>query len=169
MPRLSKKPKKNHAKLAPGFTQSRAAYKQVHAHLTAHLGKHPHFHYNMSEFQPGHTLSLLDTDTGKLLAFCTLNPSIREASTPSKNKKKKQAQKEYLQIGIMEVVDEAQRGKGLGRRMLDQIVAIARQGGFKCLRTFAITTAAEFYRKYGFVTDLSMIQHEMNVRFDLLA
>jgi GNAT superfamily N-acetyltransferase len=69
----------------------------------------------------------------------------------------------------MEVVDEAQRGKGLGRRMLDQIVAIARQGGFKCLRTFAITTAAEFYRKYGFVTDLSMIQHEMNVRFDLLA
>jgi len=165
MPRLSKKPKKNHAKLAPGFTQSRAAYKQVHAHLTAHLGKHPHFHYNMSEFQPGHTLSLLDTDTGKLLAFCTLNPSIREASTP-KNKKNKHV---YLQIGIMEVVDEAQRGKGLGRRMLDQIVAIARQGGFKCLRTFAITTAAEFYRKYGFVTDLSMIQHEMNVRFDLLA
>jgi len=165
MPRLSKKPKKNHAKLAPGFTQSRAAYKQVHAHLTAHLDKHPHFKYDMTEFQPGHTLSLLSTDTGKLLAFCTVNPSIREAATP----KKKHTQKEYLQIGIMEVVDEAQRGKGLGRRMLDQIVAIARQGGFQCLRTFAITTAAEFYRKYGFVTDVAMIHKEMNVRFDLLA
>jgi GNAT superfamily N-acetyltransferase len=66
----------------------------------------------------------------------------------------------------MEVL-ESHRGKGLGQRILDQIVAIARLGGYKCVLTFALDGAAEFYRKYGFLTDLSMIQHDMNVRFDL--
>jgi hypothetical protein len=35
------------------------------------------------------------------------------------------------------------------------------------VRTFAIDGAVEFYRKYGFVMDLSMVEHEMNVRFDV--
>ncbi len=98
----------------------------------------------------------------KLSPGFTLNPSISEASTPKKTKHT------YLQIGIMEVIDETQRGKGLGRSMLDQIIAIARKRGYKCVLTFAIDGAAEFYRKYGFVTGLSMIKHDMNVRFDLL-
>ena len=51
--------------------------------------------------------------------------------------------------------------------MLDQIADIGRRGGYKCLRTFAIDGAAEFYRKYGFVTDFTMIKKELNVRFDL--
>ncbi len=67
----------------------------------------------------------------------------------------------------MEVL-EGQRGKGLGQRILDQIFAIARMGGYKCVRTFALDGAAEFYRRYGFVSDFSMIEHDMNVRFDLV-
>jgi GNAT superfamily N-acetyltransferase len=120
----------------------------VHANLSKHLGKHPHFDYNMTEFHADHTLSMLDDDKQQVVvAFCTVNPSLR--------------------IGIMEVIDAAQRGKGLGRRMLDEIVGIARKGGYECVQTFAIDWAVEFYRKYGFVTDLSMVEHEINVRFNL--
>jgi GNAT superfamily N-acetyltransferase len=125
--------------------------------LSKHLGKHAHFDYSMTEFHPDHTLSLVDEDTKQVLAFCKVNPSLRLAN-------KKRGDK-YLQIGIMEVIDEAQRGTVFGRRMLDELVDIARNGGYECVRTFAIDGAVEFYRKYGFVTDLSMVEHEMNVRF----
>ena len=86
-----------------------------------------------------------------MAAFCTVNPSLRK----KKGKRKAGA---YMQIGIMEVIDAAQRGKGLGRRMLDQLVDITRGRGFECVQTFAID---------GFVTDLSMVGQGMNVRFDL--
>ena len=161
MPKFTKKKAKTPV-FSEGFTQSRAAYKQVHAHLSKHLGKHPHFDYSMSEFHPDHTLSLVDADGGEVLAFCTVNPSLKTL-----NKKGSKSTAEYLQIGIMEVIDSTQRGKGLGSRMLAEIVDIARKGGFKCVRTFAIDGAAGFYRKFGFVTDLSMVEREMNVRFDV--
>ncbi len=45
---------------------------------------------------------------------------------------KKRGGDKYLQIGIMEVIDEAQRCKGLGRRMLVELVDIAWKGG--CVR-----------------------------------
>jgi GNAT superfamily N-acetyltransferase len=161
MPKFTKKKAKGPV-FSEGFTQSRAAYKQVHAHLEKHLGKHAHFDYSMSEFHPNHTLSLVDEDTQQVLAFCTVNPSLKTL-----NKKGGKPTAEYLQIGIMEVIDTAQRGKGLGSRMLAELVDIARKGGFKCVRTFAIDGAAGFYRKFGFVTDLSMVGREMNVRFDV--
>ncbi len=160
MPKFTKKKAKGPA-LSAGLTRSRAAHKRVHAHLSKHCGKHAHFDYSMTEFHPDHTRSLVDEDTQQVLAFCTVNPSLRVA-----NKRKRGADK-YLQIGIMEVIDEAQRGKGLGRRMLDELVDIARNGGYECARTFAIDGAVEFYRKHGFVTDVSMVEHEMNVRFDV--
>jgi GNAT superfamily N-acetyltransferase len=162
MPKFTKKKAKGPA-FSGGFTQSRAAYKQVHAHLSKHLGKHTHFYYSMSEFHQDHTLSLVDEDTKQVLAFCTLNPSLRVVTS----KKRKPGAEKYLQICIMEAIDEAQRGKGLGRRMLDELVDIARKGGYECVRTFAIDGAAGFYRKYRFVTDLSMVEHEMNVLFDV--
>ncbi len=129
------------------------------------MGKHPHFDYNMKELHPDHILSLLHDDKKHVMAFCTVNPSLRVASRGGGSTDSDA----YYQIGIrvMEVIDEAQRGKGLGRRMLGQIVATAREGGDKCVRTFAIDGAAEFYRKYGFVTGLTMMEHEMDVRFDL--
>ena len=161
MPKFTKKKAKGLV-FSEGFTQSRAAYKQVHAHLSKHLGKHPHFDYSMGEFHPDHTLSLLDEDTQRVLAFCTVNPSLKTLM-----KSKMKSKPEYLQIGIMEVIDSTQRGKGLGSRMLTELVDIARKGGFKCVRTFAIDGAAGFYRKFGFVTDLSMVEREMNVRFDV--
>lgn len=161
MPKFTKKKAKTPV-FSEGFTQSRAAYKQVHAHLSKHLGKHPNFDYSMSEFHPDHTLSLLDEDTQRVLAFCTVNPSLK------KTLNKKGTKPEYLQIGIMEVIDSTQRRKGLGSRMLAELVDIARKGGFKCVRTFAIDGAAGFYRKFGFVTDLSMVEREMNVRFDVV-
>ncbi len=141
MPKFTKKKAKGPV-FSEGFTQSRAAYKQVHAHLSKHLGKHAHFDYSMSEFHPDHTLSLVDTG-GEVLAFCTVNPSLKTLMTS----KKKSKPGEYLQIGIMEVIDTAQRGKGLGSRMLAELVdiMIARKGGFKCVRTFAIDGAAGFY------------------------
>jgi GNAT superfamily N-acetyltransferase len=164
MPKFTKK-KKNAPTLSPGFTQSRAAYKQVHAHPSKHLGKHPHFDYNMTELHPDHTLSLLHDDKMHVMALCTVNPSLRVASRGRGST----GSDAYFQIGIrvMEVIDEAQRGKGLGRRMLGQVVATAREGGDKCVRTFAIDGAAEFYRKYGVVRGLAMMEHETNVRFDL--
>jgi GNAT superfamily N-acetyltransferase len=162
MPKFTKKKAKGPV-FSEGFTQSRAAYKQVHAHLSKHLGKHPHFDYSMNEFHPDHTLSLVDADGGEVLAFCTVNPSLKKTLN-----KKGRKPEEYLQIGIMEVIDSTQRGKGLGSRMLAELVDIARKGGFKCVRTFAIDGAAGFYRKFGFVTDLSMVEREMNVRFDVV-
>ncbi len=142
-------------------TQASAShpYKQVQAHLKKHQGKHPHFNYHMTEFHPHHTLALLD-EGELLLGFCTVNPSLREAAVH------RPTTHHHLQTGIMEVL-QSHCSKGLGQRILDQIVTIARLGGYKCVRTFAIDGAAEFYRKYGFVMDLSMIQHDMNVRFDL--
>ncbi len=128
--------------------------------MSQHLGKHAHFDYSMSEFHPDHTLSLVGEDTQLVLAFCTVNPSLRTLTS-------KKSKPEYLQIGIMEVIDETKRGKGLGSRMLDELVDIACKGGFKCVHTFAIDGAAGFYRKFGFVTDLSMVEREMNVRFDV--
>jgi len=163
MPRFTPKKKKPSAPpiaspLSPGFSQAHAAYKQVQAHLRKWMGKHPQFDYTMKDFPADHTLALLD-DNGRLVAFCSLIPSVREASVYRKSHT-------HLRIGIMEVM-EGQRGKGLGRTMLDQIADIGRRGGYKCLRTFAIDGAAEFYRKYGFVTDFTMIKKELNVRFDL--
>ena len=165
MPKLSHKKKKTSAPapaapppLSPGFSQSREAYQKVLAYLRKWLGKHPQFDYKMKDFHPDHTLALLDDD-GELMGFCTVLPSVREASVFRKTHA-------FLRIGILEIL-ESQRGKGLGRTMLDQIVDIGRRGGYKCVRTFAIDGAVEFYRKYGFVTDLTMVKHDMNVRFDL--
>ncbi len=65
--------------LSPGFSHSRAAYKQVHTHLKKFLGKHPHFDYDMKRFHPDHNLTLLD-ENKQLIGFCTVNPSLREAA-----------------------------------------------------------------------------------------
>jgi GNAT superfamily N-acetyltransferase len=110
----------------------------------------------MKDFHSENTLALLDDD-GKLMGFCSILPSVREASFFRKSHA-------FLRITVLEVL-ESQRGKGLGRTIMDQIVDIGRRGGYKCVRTFAIDGAAEFYRKYGFVTD--SVKRGMNVRFDL--
>jgi GNAT superfamily N-acetyltransferase len=142
--------------LSPGFSQSRTAYLKVLAYLRNLLGRHPQFDYTMKDFRSENTLALLGDD-GKLLGFCGVSPSVPEASVF-------RASHTVLQITLFEVL-ESQRGKGLGRAMLDQIADIGRRGGFKSVQTFAIDGAFEFYRKYGFVTD--ELQRGMNVRFNL--
>ena len=165
MPKLSHKKKKTSAPapaapppLSPGFSQSRSSYQKVLAYLKKWLGKHPQFDYTMKDFHADQTLALLDAD-GKLMGFCAVLPSVREATVFRKSHN-------FLRIVALEVL-ESQRGKGLGRTLLDQIVDIGRRGGYKYVRTFAIDGAAEFYRKYGFVTDLTLVKRDMNVRFDL--
>lgn len=163
MPKFTHKKKKTNAPppppLSPGFSQSRPAYQKVHAYLKKWLGKHPQFDYAMKDIHGiDQTLALLDAD-GTLMGFCSILPSVREATVSHKSHT-------FLQIGVLEVL-ESHRGKGLGRTMLDQIVDIGRRGGYKCVRTFAIDGAVEFYRKYGFVTDLALVKRGLNVRFDL--
>jgi GNAT superfamily N-acetyltransferase len=160
MPKFAPKKKTSTPPTQPplmhGFSQSDAAYQQVLAYLRKWLGKHPQFDYNMQDFHPAHILALLDDD-GQLVAYCVLLPSVREACEFSK----KHA---CLNVGLLEVL-ESHHNKGLGRRVLDQITIIARQGGYKYLRSFAIDGAAEFYHRYCFVTDLRIPC--LNVRLTL--
>lgn len=142
--------------LMPGFGQSKAGYKQMLDHMRKWRGKHPQFMYKMSDFHPRHTVTLLDEE-GKLVGFFGLWPSVQEASQFNEKHT-------YLTIDVVEVMEE-HRGKGAGRRLLDQIVAIGRQGGYKSIRTFAVAGAFEFYLHYGFVKDLRA--KDKNVRFDL--
>jgi len=55
------------------------------------------------------------------------------------------------------LLDPAVRGHGLGRRLVDELVAAAREGGYErlVLETFSdLQTAAHLYRSHGFrVTD----------------
>ena len=75
------------------------------AYLKKWQGKHPQFDYAMKDFHADHTLTLLDDD-GELMGFCTVIPSLREASVFRKSHT-------FLRIGILEIV-KSLRGKGLG-------------------------------------------------------
>lgn len=162
MPKFSHKKKKTFVKpaeapeLSPGFSMSPDAYGQVMAYLESRLGKHPQFDYELTDFHPDHTLALLDDD-GKLMAYCSTIPSVPVASAFRKGRS-------AMRIGVLEVLED-HRGKGLGVRLVQEIAAIARRGGYKCVRTFAIDGAVGFYRKHGFVTDLSV--RGQNTRLDL--
>ncbi len=157
MPKVTQKKRKSTRRAAPlpspnlmpGFTQSDAPYRQMLAYLgNLAFSDHDQFDYKMSDFNPNHTVTLVDDD-GNLMAYFVLLPSIREACKFNEKKHK------FLQIGLLEVLPN-HRNKRLGSRLLDQITVIARQGGYKEIRTFAIESAVEFYHKYGFVTDISI-------------
>ena len=127
--------------LMPGFSRSMAGYDQMKAHMLKWYGKHPQFRYEMEDFDPEHTVTLLD-DEGKLMGFFGMWPSVQDAS-------QRNPLHTYFTIDVLEVMEEY-RGKGLGRRLLDQVVAIGRQGGYNYIRTYAVEEAFEFYINYGF-------------------
>ena len=106
--------------------------------------KHPQFRYEMEDFDPEHTVTLLD-DEGRLMGFFGMWPSVQDAS-------QRNPEHRYVVLDVLEVMEE-HRGKKLGRLLVDQIVAIARQGGYNFVRTCAIASAEGFYLKHGFVTD----------------
>jgi len=133
--------------LSPGFSQSDAAYQQVLTYLRERLGRHPTLDYEMKDFHPDYTVALLDAE-GRIEGFFSTIPCVRVAMTPKPRRK-------HLEIGILETV-EGQRGKGVGRRMLEEIAAIGRRGLYRFVRTFVIESAAPFYRKCGYEVDLSV-------------
>ncbi|KQU98827.1 GNAT family acetyltransferase [Mesorhizobium sp. Root102] len=60
----------------------------------------------------------------------------------------------------MVIVDKNVRGKGLGRRLMDQALALA---GDRPLRLVATTAGMQLYEKLGFVPSGTILQHQGNV------
>jgi GNAT superfamily N-acetyltransferase len=60
----------------------------------------------------------------------------------------------------MVIVDRNVRGKGLGRRLMDQAIALA---GDRPLRLVATTDGMPLYEKLGFVQSGTILQHQGNV------
>lgn len=149
VPRLMEPP------LLPGFSQSKAGYDQMITHMRKWYRKHPQFEYKMSDFDPEHTVTLLDAN-GRLMGFFGMWPSVQDAS-------QKNPEHRYVIIDVLEVMDEY-KGKGVGRRLVDQIATIARQGGYKFVRTCAISGAEGFYLKCGFKTDKRVNGQNMSIK-----
>ncbi|MFK0161701.1 GNAT family N-acetyltransferase [Rhizobium sp. NPDC090279] len=57
----------------------------------------------------------------------------------------------------MVIVDEAMRGRGLGRKLMDEAMALA---GGRPLRLIATTDGLPLYRKLGFVAEGEIFQHQ---------
>ncbi len=57
----------------------------------------------------------------------------------------------------MVIVDEAMRGRGLGRRLMDAALAL---GGARPLRLIATSDGLPLYRKLGFVEQGEIVQHQ---------
>lgn len=60
----------------------------------------------------------------------------------------------------MVIVDEALRGRGLGRKLMDQAMALA---GDRSLRLIATAEGLPLYRKLGFVAEGEIFQHQGHV------
>ncbi|WP_454644672.1 GNAT family N-acetyltransferase [Bradyrhizobium liaoningense] len=85
-------------------------------------------------------LVALDTDAATVLGTVLMTPYKRDVATIN-----------------MVIVDEAARGRGLGRQLMEAVIALA---GPRTLRLVATRDGAPLYRKLGFWETGAIVQHQ---------
>lgn len=86
----------------------------------------------------------LDTDTATVLGTVLMTPYKRDVATIN-----------------MVIVDESARGRGLGRQLMDAVIALA---GPRALRLIATREGMPLYQKLGFRQTGAIVQHQGQAR-----
>lgn len=125
-------------------TISLTTFQPEHLESALRLSRQANWPHRLEDWQLALDLSAgfvaLDADTASVLGTVLMTPYKRDVATVN-----------------MVIVDEAARGRGWGRELMEAIIALA---GTRALRLIATRDGAPLYRKLGFWETGAIVQHQ---------
>jgi GNAT superfamily N-acetyltransferase len=120
------------------------AFRPEHLEGALRLSRQAEWPHRLDDWQLALDMSAgfvaLDADAATVLGTVLMTPYKRDVATIN-----------------MVIVDEAARGRGLGRQLMEAIIALA---GSRALRLIATDEGAPLYRKLGFSQTGAIVQHQ---------
>lgn len=125
-------------------TISLTTFRPEHLEGALRLSRQAKWPHRLDDWQLAVDLSTgfvtLDTNGATVLGTVLMTPYKRDVATIN-----------------MVIVDEAARGRGLGRQLMEAVIALA---GSRTLRLVATSEGAPLYRKLGFWQTGAVVQHQ---------
>jgi len=129
-------------------TISLTAFQPEHLEGALRLSRQASWPHRLEDWQLALDLSAgfvaLDADSRSVVGTILMTPYKRDVATVN-----------------MVIVDEAARGRGLGRQLMEAVISLA---GPRTLRLIATREGAPLYRKLGFWQTGAIVQHQGQVR-----